>query len=153
MFSYAPQPERPQVLQNNHVHAGVLIHSHKNEGEKNRWRWTERQSAHMHTTFHWFHKFISSSSFPHNIAIKSKQIKQKTSSLSVCPSVSPGLCELAGRENHRYGDWTRNTGCLVEFCCQDQRTQHKRSDTGPPSQSVSSELHLLNLNQTTSCTE
>ncbi len=84
---------------------------------------------------------------------QNKLNKKQAVCLSVCPSVSPGLCELAGRENHRYGDWTRNTGCLVEFCCQDQRTQYKRSVTGPLSHSVSSELHLLNLNQTTSCTE
>lgn len=152
MFSYAPQPERPQVLQNNHVHAGVLIHSHKNEGEKNREmnRETKRTHAHNLPSIQQIH-FLKQ--FPQNIAIKSKLIKLKTSSLSVCPSVSPGPCEPAGRENHRYGDWTRNTGCLREFYCQDQRTQHKRSVTGPLSHSVSSQLHLLNLNQTTSCTE
>lgn len=42
--------------------------------------------------------FISSSSFPHNIAIKSKQIKQKTSSLSVCLSICQPWPLWAGRQ-------------------------------------------------------
>lgn len=77
MFSYAPQPERPHVLHNHHVHACILIHSHKNGEKKKR----DEQKDKAHTTFYRFHKFISSSSFP---KIPQLNQNQKFVCLSIC---------------------------------------------------------------------